>query len=79
MKKYNKQKIACRTTINGTEITNVALSKSGIPLLDDSMKFYTVGRTSGSVKVRGVEMLLKIKWFLLRLEVKFGRLAERLF
>jgi len=51
--KRSKQKIASRTTLNGTEITNVALSKSGVPLLDDSMKFYTVGRTSGSVKVRG--------------------------
>jgi len=50
--KRNKQKIASRTTINGTVINNVALSKRGIPLLDDGMKFYTVGR-NGSVKVRG--------------------------
>ena len=52
MRKTNKQKTAVRTTINGTEINNVALNKQGIPQLNEGMKFYTVGR-SGSVKVRG--------------------------
>ena len=49
--KQNKQKTTVRTTINGTEINNVALNKQGIPQLNEGMKFYTVGR-SGSVKVR---------------------------
>jgi len=51
--KNNKQKTGTRTTFNGAEITNVALSRNGIPLIDEGSKFYTVGRTSGSVKVRG--------------------------
>ena len=50
--KQNKQKTASRVTINGTEINNVALNKQGIPLLNDGMKFLTIGH-SRSVKVRG--------------------------
>ena len=50
----NKQKTGTATTMNGSEVTGVALNRKGIPMLDDRMKFLTIGK-SGSVKVRGVK------------------------
>ena len=48
----NKQKTDSRTTLNGTLVTGVALDKNGIPIVNKSMKFLTIGR-SGSVRYRG--------------------------
>lgn len=49
--KNNKQKQGQRVTINGNVVNNVALSKHGIPMLDNNMAFLTVSQ-SGSVKSR---------------------------
>lgn len=53
--KNNKQRTSERETIKGAKVSNVALNRVGIPQLSASMKFLTVGRTSGSVKVRGTK------------------------
>jgi len=49
----NKQKIGEATTLNGVVVTSVALNRKGVPLLDNKMRFLTIGK-SGSVKTRGV-------------------------
>ena len=51
----NKQRIAIAETINGTIVTNVALSKSGVPQLGSKLNYLTIGRTSGSVKDRSIK------------------------
>lgn len=48
----NKHKSGTATTLNGSVITNVALDKNGMPILNDKMGFITVGINSGSVKDR---------------------------
>jgi len=53
MKEQNKQRVAERTTLNGTSVNNVALNRNGVPQLSNDMKFLTIGSTSGRVKVRG--------------------------
>lgn len=49
--KNQKQRSADAVTINGKTLSNVALSKTGIPQLGEGMGFVTIGR-SGSVKDR---------------------------
>ena len=51
----NKQKTTTAQTINGTDVNNVALSKSGVPQLGSKMNYMTMGRTSGSVKDRSIK------------------------
>lgn len=48
----NRHRSGTATTINGTTITNVALDRNGMPILNDKMGFITVGINSGSVKDR---------------------------
>ena len=51
--KNNKQKIDNRETLNGVMVSGVALDRNGLPILNNSMKFLTIGRT-GSVRYRDV-------------------------
>jgi hypothetical protein len=51
----NKQKTTTAQTINGTDVTNVALSKSGVPQLGSKLNYMTIGRTSGSVRDRSIK------------------------
>lgn len=48
----NRHRTGTATTLNGATITNVAMSKHGIPLLGEKLSFLTVGNNSGSVKDR---------------------------
>jgi hypothetical protein len=49
----NKQRTGEATTLYGVVVSSVALNRKGIPILDDKMRFLTIGK-SGSVKTRGV-------------------------
>lgn len=46
-----KQRLGNATTLNGKEINNVALSRTGIPQLREKLAYITIGK-SGSVKDR---------------------------
>jgi hypothetical protein len=46
-----KQRCGNATTLNGKEINNVALNRSGVPQLGANHSFLTIGK-SGSVKDR---------------------------
>jgi hypothetical protein len=52
MRQRNRHRSGTATTINGTVITNVAMSKHGLPLLGEKLSFLTVGNESGSVRDR---------------------------